>query len=86
MWARSDSKPAVDDYDRPVGGVNVEAEQARRGLAWVYRKYSDDARLLRILLHRLELLADRHGLDLGILFQGCKVVVLELGREDVGAY
>ena len=40
----------TDDYGRTVGtvtvgGVNVEAEQVQRGLAWVYRKYSDDARL-----------------------------------------
>ena len=40
----------TDDYGRTVGtvtvgGVNVEAEQVRRGLAWVYRHYTDDARL-----------------------------------------
>jgi endonuclease YncB( thermonuclease family) len=33
----------IDDYGRAVGtvtvgGVNVEAEQVRRGLAWVYRQ------------------------------------------------
>jgi len=43
----------TDDYGRTVGtvtvgGVNVEAEQVRRGLAWVYRKYSDDAQLLAL--------------------------------------
>ena len=40
----------TDEYGRTVGtvtvgGVNVEAEQVRRGLAWVYRHYTDDARL-----------------------------------------
>ncbi|MDS4030539.1 MAG: thermonuclease family protein [Candidatus Contendobacter sp.] len=43
----------TDDYGRTVGtvtvgGVDVEAEQVRRGLAWVYRHYSDDARLLAL--------------------------------------
>ncbi len=52
----------TDEYGRTVGtvtvgGVNVEVEQVRRGLAWVYRKYSDDAQLLA-----LEAEAARRGL------------------------
>lgn len=43
----------IDDYGRSigvvtVGGVDVEAEQVQRGLAWVYQHYSDDARLLAL--------------------------------------
>ncbi|MDS4030392.1 MAG: thermonuclease family protein [Candidatus Contendobacter sp.] len=54
----------TDDYGRvvgtvTVGGVNVEAEQVRRGLAWVYRHYSDDARLLAL---EAEAKAARRGL------------------------
>jgi len=54
----------TDDYGRAVGtvtaaGVNVEAEQVRRGLAWVYRQYSDDARLLAL---EAEAKAARRGL------------------------
>lgn len=54
----------IDDYGRTVGtvtvgGVNMEAEQVRRGLAWVYRKYSDDARLLAL---EAEAKAARRGL------------------------
>jgi len=37
----------------------VEAEQARRGLAWVYRQYSDDRRLLAL---EAEAKAARRGL------------------------
>jgi hypothetical protein len=37
----------------------VEAEQARRGLAWVYRQYSDDRRLLAL---EAETKAARRGL------------------------
>lgn len=54
----------IDDYGRSigvvtVGGVDVEAEQVRRGLAWVYRHYSDDARLLAL---EAEAKAARRGL------------------------
>ncbi|MFO1424576.1 MAG: thermonuclease family protein [Candidatus Competibacteraceae bacterium] len=54
----------TDDYGRTVGtvtvgGVDVEAEQVRRGLAWVYRHYSDDARLLAL---EAEAKAARRGL------------------------
>ena len=54
----------TDDYGRTVGTVtvgrvNVEAEQVRRGLAWVYRQYSDDARLLAL---EAEAKAARRGL------------------------
>jgi len=54
----------TDEYGRTVGtvtvgGVNVEAEQVRRGLAWVYRKYSDDARRLAL---EAEAKAARRGL------------------------
>ena len=43
----------IDDYGRTIGtvtvaGSNVEAEQVRRGLAWVYRQYSHDAQLLAL--------------------------------------
>jgi len=53
-----------DKYDRTLGvvtvaGVDVQAEQVRRGLAWVYRKYSDDARLLAL---EAEAKAARRGL------------------------
>ena len=54
----------IDDYGRTVGtvtvgGVNVETEQVRRGLAWVYRKYSNDAQLLAL---EAEAKAARRGL------------------------
>ena len=54
----------TDEYGRTVGtvmvgSVNVEAEQVRRGLAWVYRKYSDDSRLLAL---EAEAKAARRGL------------------------
>ncbi len=43
----------VDRYGRIVGrvyadGVDVNQELVARGYAWVYRKYSDDAELLRL--------------------------------------
>jgi endonuclease YncB( thermonuclease family) len=43
----------IDRYGRTVGrvvvnGVDVNAELVRQGAAWVYRKYSHDAALLRI--------------------------------------
>lgn len=43
----------VDRYGRPVvrvlaGGVDVNAEQVKRGYAWVYRQYSRDAALVRL--------------------------------------
>jgi len=43
----------IDDYGRTIGAVtvtgsNVEAEQVRRGLAWVYRQYTHDAQLLAL--------------------------------------
>ena len=54
----------IDDYGRRIGvvtvaGVDVAAEQVRRGLAWVYRHYSDDARLLAL---EAEAKAARRGL------------------------
>jgi endonuclease YncB( thermonuclease family) len=56
-----------DRYGRTVGrifvdGVDVNAEQIRRGMAWVYRRYSSDRDLLQIeekaRLQRLGLWAD----------------------------
>jgi endonuclease YncB( thermonuclease family) len=43
----------IDDYGRTIGivtvaGFNVEAEQVRRGLAWVYRQYSHDSQWLAL--------------------------------------
>ncbi len=43
----------IDRYGRPVvqvevGGVDVNAEQVKRGFAWVYRQYSNDARLIAL--------------------------------------
>lgn len=54
----------MDDYGRTIGvvtvaGSNVEAEQVRRGLAWVYRQYSHDAQLLAL---EAEARAARRGL------------------------
>lgn len=54
----------IDDYGRSIGvvtvaGVNLEAEQVRRGLAWVYRQYSHDAQLLTL---EAEAKAARRGL------------------------
>jgi endonuclease YncB( thermonuclease family) len=54
----------IDDYGRTIGtvtvaGSNVEAEQVRRGLAWVYRQYSHDAQLLAL---EAEARAARRGL------------------------
>lgn len=54
----------IDDYGRTIGtvtvaGSNVEAEQVRRGLAWVYRQYSHDAQLLAL---EAEAKAARRGL------------------------
>ncbi|MFZ1641203.1 MAG: thermonuclease family protein [Candidatus Contendobacter sp.] len=56
----------IDDYGRSIGvvtvaGVNVEVEQVRRGLAWVYRQYSDDAQLV-VLALEAEAKAARRGL------------------------
>lgn len=43
-WSKSDR------YGRPIvqvdaGGVNVNAEQVKRGFAWVYRQYAENPRL-----------------------------------------
>lgn len=43
----------IDKYGRPVvrvvvDGVNVNAEQIKRGQAWVYRQYSKDTALIRL--------------------------------------
>ena len=43
----------LDKYGRPVvrvavAGVDVNAEQVRRGMAWVYRQYSNDGALIRL--------------------------------------
>ena len=44
---------ALDRYGRPIAqvtvdGLDVNAEQVRRGFAWVYRKHSKDAVLIRL--------------------------------------
>ncbi len=54
----------IDDYGRTIGavtvaGLNVEAEQVQRGLAWVYRQYSHDPQLLAL---EAEAKAARRGL------------------------
>ena len=54
----------IDEYGRTVGvvtvaGLNMEAEQVRRGLAWVYRQYNRDAQLLAL---EAEAKAARRGL------------------------
>lgn len=54
----------IDDYGRTIGtvtvaGLNVEVEQVRRGLAWVYRQYSHDPQLLAL---EAEAKAARRGL------------------------
>ncbi|MFZ1829220.1 MAG: thermonuclease family protein [Candidatus Competibacteraceae bacterium] len=54
----------IDDYGRTIGtvtiaGLNVEAEQVRGGLAWVYRQYSHDSQLLAL---EMEARAARRGL------------------------
>lgn len=54
----------IDDYGRTIGvvtvaGLNVEAEQVRRGLAWVYRQYRHDPQLLAL---EAEAKAARRGL------------------------
>lgn len=52
-------KPAVvetrgkDKYGRTIGhlscdGINADAEQIMNGMAWVYRKYSNDAELIKL--------------------------------------
>lgn len=45
----------VDAYDRTVAvayrqsdGINVNEEMVRQGHAWVYRRYTDDERLIRL--------------------------------------
>jgi micrococcal nuclease len=43
----------VDRYKRPIAqvhvdGLDVNAEQVRRGYAWVYRKYATDQRLFAL--------------------------------------
>lgn len=54
----------VDRYGRPIAevfvdGFDVNAEQVRRGMAWVYRAYSRDPDLIRL---EEEARADRRGL------------------------
>lgn len=54
----------IDDYGRTIGvvtvaGSNIEAEQVRRGLAWVYRQYRHDSQLLAL---EAEARAARRGL------------------------
>lgn len=54
----------IDDYSRTIGtvtvaGLNMEVEQVRRGLAWVYRQYSHDSQLLAL---EAEAKAARRGL------------------------
>jgi endonuclease YncB( thermonuclease family) len=54
----------VDRYGRPIAEVfidqfDVNAEQVRRGMAWVYRAYSRDPDLIRL---ELEARAERRGL------------------------
>ena len=55
---------ALDRYGRriaqiSVDGLDVNAEQVRRGFAWVYRKHSNDAALIRL---EQQAQADRVGL------------------------
>jgi micrococcal nuclease len=43
----------LDRYGRPIAqvsvdGLDVSAEQVRRGLAWVFRRYSNDAPLIAL--------------------------------------
>lgn len=60
---------SLDRYGRPIAkvwvdGLDVNAEQVRRGLAWVFRRYSNDATLIALEAQakstRLGLWADRH--------------------------
>lgn len=44
---------ALDVYGRPIAqisvdGLNVNAEQVRRGMAWVFRRYSRDPALIEL--------------------------------------
>lgn len=43
----------LDRYGRPIAdvtldGLDVNAEQVKRGMAWVYRQYSQDAKLIAL--------------------------------------
>ncbi|KND60573.1 thermonuclease [Candidatus Burkholderia verschuerenii] len=54
----------TDQYGRAIGTIwegnfNVNAEQVRRGMAWVYRHYSHDPKLLQM---EQEARAERRGL------------------------
>ena len=47
---------SLDRYGRPVAqvsvdGLDVNAEQVRRGFAWVFRRYSHDAALIALKAH-----------------------------------
>lgn len=44
---------SLDRYGRPIAqvagdGLDVNAEQVRRGFAWVFRRYSNDAALISL--------------------------------------
>ena len=44
---------SLDRYGRPIAqlsvdGLDVNAEQVRRGFAWVFRRYSNDAALIAL--------------------------------------
>ena len=44
---------SLDRYGRPISqvtvdGLDVNAEQVRRGFAWVFRRYSNDAALIAL--------------------------------------
>lgn len=60
---------SLDRYGRPIAqvsvdGLDVNAEQVRRGYAWVFRRYSNDAALMALEAHAksaaLGLWADPH--------------------------
>lgn len=64
---------ALNRYGRPIAqisvdGLDVNAEQVRRGFAWVYRKHSNDAALIRLeqqaQADRVGLRADAHPIPL----------------------
>ena len=47
---------SLDRYGRPIAqvavdGLDVNAEQVKRGLAWVFPRYSNDAALLALEAH-----------------------------------
>ena len=64
---------SLDRYGRPIAqvsvdGLDVNAEQVRRGFAWVFRRYSNDAALIALEAQAkfagVGLLADPHPISL----------------------